>query len=539
MSIWDDLAEAWEDFFDFLDHPKYTMGRSTAKELAAKYNLKDDGEAFEELWGLTINASILEKQNHDAAIEEVERMIRRLSALVNRAPDENTTTFSPESVLDEPGLRFVHVAPAREKYVIFSDHHMLYDGSRQNYFVTNGNKRLYTEILGNYYAPNDFNLVENGDVEELIILEPELSEINNIHGWDWDEVFAYRNSKKKPQLTKIVRDNIDYYEALYDGFIVKERYFKITGNHDRDMCDPDFARTVGDILGRDWPVACDVLLLKSGASTDYIICHGHQFDTACTPKFAAKAGESFSQSASWAYQGPDRIWRTQYDQMGDWLSGREPVLDNLVSDLPETGGFWGDGGFQQLWDAMGAALENLNTERGWETLYGKNIAWNYFKNEGDPQKCIDLEVKTGKRWFKFRHMNEFRLVEGLQSAFGSHIPTLVLGHTHEPRLRPRATFLLPGLPSPVAEIGFYANSGSAGRFENLIWGMEILEREPILVSWHRGEDGLPIRTVWEPYTQASAGFLRPASSETLQDVHEPAAYGLDVAPILIAANHLD
>ncbi|HXK59063.1 MAG TPA: hypothetical protein PLP42_04140 [Acidobacteriota bacterium] len=532
MSIWDEIAEVWEDVWDFLDDPKYNVARASAKEMAAKYNLyyrkekeEEDAEAFEELWGLTINASLLEKLNHQAAIVEVIRLIGRLPALLDRAPASTTSPFSPVASIDENGMGYVHTAKTEEKYVIFSDHHMLYNGSRQNYFVTSGNKDLYTEILTKYYAAVSYNLVENGDVEELIILEPVLAEIDNIGNWNWSRVFDYRNSKKIPQLRKIVRDNIDYYEALHDGFISQGRFFKITGNHDRDMCNAEFAATVEEILGREFPVACDVLLLRSGQEADFIICHGHQFDTACTPRFAAKAGESFSQASAWAFQGPDRIWRTQFDQMNDWLAGREPVLNNLVSDEPEGGGVLGESALQEIWDALGAAISNLNTERGWETLYGKNIAWNYFENEGDPQKCIDLEVKTGKRWFKFRHMNELRLVGGLEAAFGSKVPTLIAGHTHEPRLRPRRGTILPNQPLRVEwqEIKCYANSGSAGRFENLIWGIEIIEKNPILISWHRDNSGTPIRTVWEAYAEADGGFLRPASSQPLPELLSGAA----------------
>ena len=166
---------------------------------------------------------------------------------------------------------------------------------------------------------------------------------------------------------------------------------------------------------------------------------------------------------------------------------------------------------EQAWDALGMEISNLNTERGWESIYGKNIAWNYFENEGDPQKCIDLEVSTGKRWFKFRHLNELRLTVELENAFGPRVPTLILGHTHEPRFRPRKASGQSGHSQNWQEIDFYANSGSAGRFENLIWGIEILDRAPLLISWHRDGDRMPVRTVWESFG-TNGGFLRPASS---------------------------
>ncbi len=355
------------------------------------------------------------------------------------------------------------------------------------------------------------------------------------------QVFDYRNSKKIPQLKSIVRDNIEYYEALHGGFISKGRYFKITGNHDRDMGKAGYASVVSEILGHAFPLACDVMLLKSRGITEFIICHGHQFDTSCTPKFAAKAGESFSQASAWAFQGPDRIWRTKYDQMDAWLAGREPFLNALVTDEPDSGGFLEQEvceDAQQAWDALGMEISNLNTERGWESIYGKNIAWNYFENEGDPQKCIDLEVSTGKRWFKFRHLNELRLTVELENAFGPRVPTLILGHTHEPRFRPRKASGQSGHSQNWQEIDFYANSGSAGRFENLIWGIEILDRAPLLISWHRDGDRMPVRTVWESFG-TNGGFLRPASSGTPEEFLGPGEdSAVDFCSVMIAAGQI-
>ena len=63
-------------------------------------------------------------------------------------------------------------------------------------------------------------------------------------------------------------------------------------------------------------------------------------------------------------------------------------------------------------------------------------------------------------------------------------PNLVLGHSHEPRFQP-------ALPtSPVGDgamnlAEFYYNAASVGRFENLLWGLEIRGEKPCLVSWQR------------------------------------------------------
>ena len=199
------------------------------------------------------------------------------------------------SVTDDDGFLTVQVAEAEGRYAIFSDHHMLFDGCRQNFFrdaggVGDGNRDLYVEVLRDFYAVEDYTLVENGDVEELIILEPDLSEIDNIKTWSWDEIKDYRESKKIPQLKAVVRDNRDYYTTIQDGFIGPKRYFRITGNHDRDMRLQTFADAVSETAGIDMPLASDVLLLRGGSGVDFVVCHGHQFDTSCTPAFAAELG---------------------------------------------------------------------------------------------------------------------------------------------------------------------------------------------------------------------------------------------------------
>ena len=126
--------------------------RKHAKAMAEEYNLGTDVEAFEELWGLTINASLLAKLNHESAIKEVVRLIGRLRVLVDRTPSDSTSIFSPRSAIDEDGMESVHVADASAKYVIFSDHHMLFDGARQNFFATSGTetstRRCHLDLRG-------------------------------------------------------------------------------------------------------------------------------------------------------------------------------------------------------------------------------------------------------------------------------------------------------------------------------------------------------------------------------------------------------
>jgi hypothetical protein len=524
----DDLLEAGEDAWDFVKNPAYVLARDSAKAYASAYNLRGDGEAFEELWGLTVNAMLFAHEAHEDAIDEVVRELRLLDDLVDAAPRSPTAFGRPVSVLGDDGFRELQVAGTAGRYVIFSDHHMLFSGCRQNFFRDgsregsgDGNIGLYLQVLEEYYAEREYTLVENGDVEELIILEPDLREIDDIQGWSWAEVKAYREARKLPQLRAIARDNRDYYETIQRGFIADRRYLRLTGNHDRDMRSQRFADAVSEVAGIEMPLASDALILRDGDRVDFIVCHGHQFDTACTPRFAAELGESFSQASAWAYQGPDRVWRASYDPIDEWLSGERSFANALVDDEPAVADNWdvplvGKTPAEilavlntSLPEWIADSIGTLETRKQWENIYDKNIAWEYFDhaNAGD---AIDHEVKTGRRWFKFRHLNELRIVDELRRAFPGRTPTLVLGHSHEPRLRS-------GRRGDAHGADCYLNSASAGRFEGLIWGLELIDGEPLLISWHR-DGSTPVRTVWRDAREGDAFVLRPDATATIDEL---------------------
>ncbi|MEO8451221.1 MAG: hypothetical protein ABI647_15600 [Gemmatimonadota bacterium] len=535
FNLWDWLSEAGEDVGDFLDNPSLIVARESAKTMASHYHLGGNREAFEELWGLMICAMLENETKHLATSLEVGRQISALATLTGKAP--LGSTGRPITGLDHNTYPTVQVASTSGKYVVFSDHHMLDKKSRQNFFTTgsgggSGNRDLYVEVLEDYYGASEYTLIENGDVEELLIFEPVLAEIEGIGEWGWDRIIDYRKSKQLPQLESIVRDNPDYYRVLSEQFIEPRRYFKITGNHDRDMSDPVFAGTVSRVAGIDFPLASDALLLSNGARFTHIICHGHQFDTSCTPMFADRLGESFTQASAWAFQGPDRVWRVDFDPIDEWLSGAQEVNNNVVTDEPAQS----DGADipvldltpKEVADLLASLLGSLDSKREWENIYDKNIAWEYFEN-ANPQKAIDDEVKTGHRWFKFRHLNEIRIVDELRSAFPGPVPTLILGHSHEPRFMPgRAQ------ASGVEAISFYLNSGSTGRFENLIWGIELLDGVPSLISWHRARDGQPTRTVWKSGSRGTTTHVSPASSATLAELIVSAP---DLTTLYLAVEH--
>lgn len=88
----------------------------------------------------------------------------------------------------------------KDRFVIFSDLHMG-DGSSKDDFKDNA--KLFHAILKNHYLQKDFNLVLNGDVEELQRFS--FSSIKNY----WKETYA-----------------------IFDEFHEKLKLFKTVGNHD-------------------------------------------------------------------------------------------------------------------------------------------------------------------------------------------------------------------------------------------------------------------------------------------------------------------
>ena len=79
---------------------------------------------------------------------------------------------------------------------------------------------------------------------------------------------------------------------------------------------------------------------------------------------------------------------------------------------------------------------------------------------------------------QFRVFDEVFINEQLESTFESKPPYLVLGHSHEPRHRAWN-------PAKSKQADRYLNTGSAGRFGNLIWCLEIVDGVPQVVAWHR------------------------------------------------------
>jgi hypothetical protein len=92
--------------------------------------------------------------------------------------------------------------------------------------------------------------------------------------------------------------------------------------------------------------------------------------------------------------------------------------------------------------------------------------------------------------------------------FPSTAGHLVLGHSHEVR-----DSTVSGTGEPLRG---YLNSGAAGRFENLLWGVEIVDGAAQIVAWHRPggprSGDAPQRHVYQPMLIGGVQFLTPSAS---------------------------
>jgi hypothetical protein len=349
---------------------------------------------------------------------------------------------------------------------------------RHDYFFK-FNYNLYLELL-NMYEAEGFSLVENGDAEELVIFDPTRALtkswrdlvkksllINDVGTIDWEELKGLRIQTRRAIIDRLFIDNKKYYDAVKK--FTKSRYFKLAGNHDGYYSE----EMEGVIEAQYWPgVIKDALRVSrtgaSGSTVEFVITHGHQFDEACVPPHAAKIGEVFSECLSWAFQGPDRIWETS--DTFKWTSQPKKEFSNVLS----------------AHNAVTSTSKDL--EAVLESLMGPDVAWEYFESS-DPYMAFIKEVSTGEEFFKFRHMNEENLANALLRKWKSpliELPVLICGHTHEPRhlsTFKNTTVLTPPQTTNKNLFTRYMNSGSAGRFQNLIWCIEIVGNTATVYSW--------------------------------------------------------
>ncbi|MDQ3933838.1 MAG: hypothetical protein M3340_04320 [Actinomycetota bacterium] len=495
---WAEFLNAW----DLVGLSGSKTKREILKAIARKYNMLASEEAtFDDLWEIASDADEFKKSSKKKIEEDLATAYKHAAKLADGG-DVDKRTFS--RVVERHG----------ERYVVFSDHHMTDFANKPNFFG-DFNERLYLAVLEHYASETDFTLVENGDVEECVIYEPTPKDAATrarqapgksafpiVGNEKWAEFLDTRYEQRNDNLDLIFKRFGGYYELVREGFVDRKRYVRLTGNHDTYLDDGPRERALMERietkLGIEVHDVCRIARKKR--PVEYLIMHGHQFDSVSTQHgetpWAKSLGEVYSECLSWGFEGPDRFWPEADSKK--WFIGGQPYTNVLAVEEPEEyqgeavfEGVLGDGG----WDLVNNEADRIKEDtRGFlESLLDVEIAWEYFENS-NAFEALMLEIWTGDELYKARHMDEVSLCNDYQAEFvkrsSEPVPALVLGHTHEPRHQAVT-------PGTARRAPWYLNSGSAGRYQNLIWCVEILEDEHRICSWSNVNERLR-KIVWKP-----------------------------------------
>lgn len=460
--------------------------RSLFMEMAEAYALNGDKKAFRSLFRVQNAIRQIGAWPHTA--ETVERGMNALARVV-----------AGESV-DRDGFRRVRHLKG-DRIVVFSDQHIMPDFNRQS-AVWRANRAGYAAVL-EHYGNDGWTVVENGDVEDLVILEPEVTaamyaealrprgmrvRVGNRHTRGMvkgfreapveliERLIAARRPRRQQQFDAIydTPGNRPYYTAL-ERLAASGQLVRVAGNHDYDLQELD----VPDHL-----VPYDVAIVPR-EELPFVILHGHQFDQATAPGVAVLYGEVISECLGVWFEGPDRTW------------GRGAVNRILEGGFPNRLSTHGDASHGGVPGALIAALLTGRAKGdeewalAWERLFGHPIAWEYGSRDWQqgirygvvrPGDLIDRAM-LGEQFFKFRHLDEAEIVMAMER-WRLDIG-LVLGHSHEVR------------SVRAGPVGRYHNSGAAGRFENLLWALELLPDRVEVVAWHLQPDGVCEKVYFE------------------------------------------
>lgn len=500
--------------------------RDVVKAMAQHFGLltQDDKDMFDDYWPMIHegrNFAKSEKKQIELDLDQAYQMLAETAAGRGRFADAGDSRARPVTWRRIKDSRdFTH-------YVVFSDIHFsnLPDERARLNYAKEENLALYLRVLEHYADEQAWCLVENGDIEECVIVETTADDglaRNRLRGSlpvdfdaaDWGPFLQHRYRKRREALRDIFEAlRYSYYQLIKTRFIADgERYIRLTGNHDTYSDEPferDLLTMIQDELD-GYPIY-DVLRIVQPETgrISHVVMHGHQFDTVSLQhgdiKYALSCGEVFSEATAWTNEGPDRYWDA-HASSGCIHRGRA-FRNILAVERP---------GDVDLSDALALILRaasplipmpapgrpaRMELRNIVEWLMAHEVGWEYFEHE-DPFHALGLELLTGEDAFKFRHLNEVVLTERYDRYYsqivgrGERAPMLILGHTHEPRHNAENpdNRVVPG----------YMNSGSAGRFHNLIWCVEITPEGERVVSWSRVGRQLR-RTVWRPVPGSQAG----------------------------------
>ena len=107
----------------------FNIKRMLAKATASKCNLRaDEFELFEGWWALSDHARGLRDLDH--LLDAVSPMGIEVRAAVGRL----AAIFTDSAEYEQRGYQHVRRVPTEGRFVVFSDHHMGFDGSRHDFF---------------------------------------------------------------------------------------------------------------------------------------------------------------------------------------------------------------------------------------------------------------------------------------------------------------------------------------------------------------------------------------------------------------------
>jgi hypothetical protein len=294
----------WDDFHSDQTWILINADRSIAKAVSEKFDMaKSLDAAFDDLWVFASGARNYEKDQATGIEKDLTDAYRYAAELA----------YGMDVYLDT----FRRATPrVDENVVIFSDFHMTAFQSLPDYFQE-FNYELYQEVL-DFYAKTDFCLIENGDVEDCLVFEPDTAEAQNrrnaapkgafgdvqypidIGDPKWSDFLTLRYDKRKDLQDAIIGRFPEYYKRV-QKFVSRGKYVRLAGNHDTYLQDPweDLLRKrIRDELDPKGTYRFDVydaVQLKRGDDIRYLITHGHQFDDACmqhgTIAYAKSLGE--------------------------------------------------------------------------------------------------------------------------------------------------------------------------------------------------------------------------------------------------------
>lgn len=314
--------------------------------------------------------------------------------------------------------------PTNDRYVVFSDHHIFERNKRLDAFGKARNDELYREVL-QQYARDGFFLIENGDVEDLWERNPTIGNL----------VFGYASIIPSAFYVGPFLD--DPYQALVEKFLLR----RIIDGY-REMYD--------DIA---------TLFYEQGR---YIRLQGnHDLNL---------RKESVRKELDDVYSGiviHDAVVLVPMDTQG-FEVGDPAVLIMHGHQLDA----WNN---PVMGNAAGAPITAF-----FSNVLPDQAAAKLLKKAEWEKDMFDKGFENRLKFYLLPHTPEKKIRRILNKTFDTYPPPhLILGHTHVAEWNAR----IKKCGSDVFEN--YTNGSTAGRHEQLIWCVEIVDGQVSLHTWFR------------------------------------------------------